>query len=275
MKNHKNHPRELKNIGDFVTVDNNGYLVKTVSLYSLQEELRPLIRECTSIILSIIGSNTHSIYIRGSVAKGTFLAGISDLDVFIVSREIINSDLLKKVAKSFYEINEGWKSVVGIEFSYMSASKLVKTKSPIYKYQTVCVYGDDLTPLMPSLRPGVDTTVHLLKIIDRVQESYPKVEEMTSQEEIKSFSIWIAKSLIRSSHELVAQDLRRFARDIYPCLEGASHFYPEQRELLRRTALVAIFGTTDKKALLEIMHEMQDFIEPKITLFLKRTRATI
>ncbi|MCA9309477.1 hypothetical protein KC973_03800 [Candidatus Saccharibacteria bacterium] len=258
--------RDLQPLGDCIGTDTNGFLQKTVSRDTVQPELLPLIQQIIETATSVFGDNLHSLYVRGSVAKSTFIPNISDLDTVVVTRTDCGDESEQSYIESVKKIELGYPEVHGIEKGIRTVKEFVDSGNPIFKYQTVCVYGDDLAERMPVMKPGKDTTVHLPKVLERLGAAQKSVPDM-SKERLQSYSIWICKQAIRSCHELLAEQLQQFARDIYPCYKAAADAWPDQEPLLRQTAEVAIFGTQDKDELLEIINQIKSLLEPKIHKF--------
>ena len=257
----------LSAIGSVTSTDEKGYLQKTVSQATLQQNLLPLIEQIVSTARQVFPNILHSVYIRGSVAKGSFVPRISDIDPVIVTTVEPSDSDFAQLKTAFIKLCEQYPSVTNIEKNVQVLDKFVAARNPIYKYQTVCVFGEDLSEKMEPLRLGKETVVHLPKILASIDESIPRIQNQTESKWIKHWSIWMCKQLIRSAHELVAEELGRFARDIFPCYEGASKLYPKYEPLLKRTAEIAVFGTTDKRELLKITSEMRLFLAPEIEKF--------
>lgn len=258
--------RDLQPLGDCIGTDANGFLQKTVSQDTIQPELLPLIQQVIEAARSVFGDNLHSVYIRGSVAKGTFIPNVSDLDTVVVTHKDCGDNAEQNYIESVKKIEVDYPEVLGIEKGIRTVKEFVDSGNPIFKYQTVCVYGDDLAERIPALKPGKDTTVHLPKVLERLEAAQKSVPGM-SKERLQGYSVWICKQAIRSCHELLAEQLQQFARDIYPCYKAAADVWPDQEPLLRKTAEVAIFGTEDKDELLDIINQMHIFLKPKVSNF--------
>lgn len=259
--------QSLQAIGDVIYTDKNGYLQKSVSLETVQDELRPIINEVLEIAQNTFNKNIHSAYVRGSVAKGTFIPKISDLDMVIVTHQDCGNEVEAKYIKSIKILETKYPFIQGVEKIVKTATEFIESKNPVFKYSAVCVLGEDLTSKIAPLKIGRETTVHLSSILRIIEESVPKIESEVEERWVKRWSIWISKSLIRSAHELVAEKNGYFARDIYPCYMGIIQIYPSDEALIRRVATVAVFGTSDKPELLELIQNMKTFLQPKIADF--------
>lgn len=264
MKTTKN---SLKVIGDVLGTDDRGFLVKLVSKDTFYKPLVPLIGKVVTVAKDVFTDELHSVYIRGSVAKGTFIPNISDIDPVFITKNTPSDELFEQFKKRIIDLNKKYPDVTNIEKNVQTIDEVLKAKSPIYKYQSVCVYGKDLMAELPDMKPGKQTVVHLKKILGSIDESIPRIGEETEARWIRHWSIWMCKQLIRSCHELLAEDLQQFARDIYPCYKASADAWPEQEPMLRRVAEIAVFGTEDKSELIDITKQMKKFLEPKIKVF--------
>ena len=68
--------------GNFFPKNQNGDLLNPCSPDKIPGHWQPLIDEVKSHFLSIHGDKFHSFYLRGSVAAGTAIDGLADLDTF-------------------------------------------------------------------------------------------------------------------------------------------------------------------------------------------------
>ena len=264
----KQSEKVLRPIGTYLSVDANGYLVGEASKDKIQEKLRPVLDEGIRIAQEKLGSNLDGVYIRGSAAKGGFVSGISDLDFQFVVKVKPDDAFREDIKKTLETGREKYPYILKISDGLRTVKNFTKGTSPINKYQSVCLWGEDRTKELPSLRPGKETIVHLNTILTETKQAMSDIERSTQPEKTKLQSIWICKRLIRSAHELVAEKLQRFTRDIYPCYEGASSVYPQYEPLFHQTAELAVFGTTDKKLLLDTVKSMDVFLEKEIPHYL-------
>jgi hypothetical protein len=79
-----NHDVEIKPIGTFLQTNAEGFIVNTTSLEQIQDEWLPAVEKVTDAYRKHFGTDLHSVYIRGSVAKGQAIHNVSDIDSFAV-----------------------------------------------------------------------------------------------------------------------------------------------------------------------------------------------
>src|SRR3989344_7430449 len=132
---------EIKNIGGYLDVDKEGFIVKKASSDKFQEKWKPVIDEVKNAYIEHFGDKLHSIYVRGSVAKGEAVDGISDIDTIALvslSKNHINT----KWAEDFnLKIVSKYPFVEKVEI-LASSPEQVDRKNAVHimlKTQTICV----------------------------------------------------------------------------------------------------------------------------------------
>ena len=174
----------------------------------------------------------HSIYLRGSVARGNNVDGFSDIDVFAI----------------IYDIEDRWKIAdwqpdlqkeLQIEFPFVKEVEVMLTqyfkdfyqKNPrlamIIKTQSLCIYGEDLIEEIPPFLPNKKMILNLTWLEEDLNDFLQK--ETIAQKDYQE----IAKILIRSGFELVKEKEQKFTTDLYLCYQVFSEYYPEKEKEMR------------------------------------------
>ncbi len=266
QNSHFNKPAQvLKPMGTFLKTDENGYLIPEVSLSKVQEKLLPVVASGIVIGKELFGEDLHSVYLRGSVAKGAFIDGISDFDFKFVTKEKTTKELENKLTDALAELAKKYPEITKIDKGISFVEEFTKGKNPINKYQTLCVYGEDLSKDLPPLKPGKETRGASKSILRTMSEMLVALETENNPSVLQRNSVKICKQIIRSAHDLVGEKLQRYTRDVYPAYEGAIQVYPEQKALLHRIAEIAVFGSTNKQELISLIEQSKAFLEPELT----------
>ncbi len=269
QNSHFNKPTQvLRPMGSVLKTDENGYLISETSPEKIQKEFLPVINDSIELGKKMLGDELHSIYLRGSAAKGELVKGISDLDFKFIIQNEPSAELKATLKAAFDELAKTHPEVIKIDQGLTSLERFNRGRNPLNKYQTICMYGEDLSKNLPPLKPGKETRTASKVVLKDIADVLPLLENETNPAVIKKESIKICKQIIRSAHDLVAEKLQRFTRDIYPAYEGAIQVYPEQKTLLHRIAEIAVFGSTNKQELVSLIQQSKAFIEPElITVF--------
>ena len=262
---------EVKPIGSFLQVDFNGFIVNTTSQEKIQTAWLPAVEMVRDAYKQHFGEHLHSVYIRGSVAKGEAIANISDIDSFAVvtmSYDDIDTSWSKDFVK---EMTKQFPFIVGVEIGAIPLEELEDHKSDriMIKTQSICVYGENLADKLSPLKPGIDTAQHVKGIEREINKTKEWLQEGHTDEEIKRRCAWIIKRIIRSGFELVMERAQKYTRDLYPCYEGFSEYYPEKKEEMYEVLKLAIEPTSDKEMILKILDTLGDWLAREIKLNFK------
>jgi hypothetical protein len=221
----------------------------------LQPHWRALLEEMTEVYRARYGRNLHSVYVRGTVAKGSAVDGISDLDTFALVHEGEEEFQEEWSAGPRQKLVEKYPFCTGIECIVLPLKSLKKTKPPktvnpwkrLIKTQSLCVYGEDLSPTIPPLKPGLEMVAHLFDL----EKDLPNDEELATFR--KRDCIWLMKRIVRSGFELVMEEAQTFTRDLYPCYEIFARFYPEKEPEMRRALELALFPSEEPQEVKKVI----------------------
>lgn len=70
----------IRKLGSVLDVDEEGYIVKAASNDKIQFKWPPAVDEVVEAYKQHLGDRLHSVYVRGSVARGEAIDDISDID---------------------------------------------------------------------------------------------------------------------------------------------------------------------------------------------------
>jgi len=240
---------EIKRLGSYQEVDEQGYLIKLADASKIQSEWAEAVGALKEAYLERWGDAIHSIYIRGSVAKGWAVKGVSDLDSFAITVEGVKPDEMhtQETFRAWaLDLQERIKTqhphVTGTEVG-LTDWETALDSTGIYafmiKMETVCIYGDDLAERLPRYKPGPDIafqTHYFRQHFDMFLEEY----EGEPEDEKTEFLNWMMRRFLRLGMELVMAREGRYTRDLYLCYESFSKHYPEKQNEMYRALELAI-----------------------------------
>lgn len=195
-------------------------------------------------------------FLRGSLARGVFVEGQSDIDFIglikdseiklepVPGSQIINSDL-----KARFSLDSDFELLVSgrtdnIPEDYPALAMILKT-------QSLCISGIDFSKRLPKYKPGRELMINYKWLASDVKNflsnSGNQIRENKS----------ILKGIIRSGFELVLEREGQYTVDLYPSMVSFGKYYPEKRHYMeeilhfylnpfeqidRQKLLVSIFG---------------------------------
>lgn len=235
----------VRPVGSVLATDADGFLVNESSRERIRPPWDALVEEAQQAAAQGIGPRLHGLYVRGSVARGEAVEGVSDLDLVAVvegdAGEIDTSWLepFERDALSRHPF------CTGVELLVVGRDEVLRDEGRSafgFALSTggLCIAGEDLIPRLPRFRPGEpETAVHAPRLgadIERFLQEAPQ----EAPEERKASCAWICKRLVRAGFELVMEAEGTYTRDLWPCYEAFRRHHPEWSGEMRRALEIAV-----------------------------------
>lgn len=174
----------------------------------LQVEFQPVVHEVCQALERILGDQLDSIYLYGSVAKGTAKVGVSDLDICLITLQPLSISQTEQLATLCDTTAARHFSVSKIDIDCGTRAQVLAEKNHYswgywIKHHCRCIEGEDLAkhfqPFPPSrdiaLAVNGDYQCVLHGYIQRLQQAAPEPQLRRLQKEA-------ARKLIRSTNIL-------------------------------------------------------------------------
>lgn len=237
---------KIAKIGSVLGVDEQGFIIRKANIDKIVEPWRSLVDEIVTAYLNHWSDQVHSIYIRGSVAVGQAIPFISDVDSFaVVSGNYQDCD--RHWFDGFNQhVRPKYPFCKGVELSPISGDRLRDFDD--YGYgglrmlivtQAACVYGQDISPELPKFKPDIDAVSHAFDLSEDIQEvsfdllyTTPQKPPNEQTAYVHKLGQWIMKRILRSGLEIVMERHQCYTRDLYPCYQIFSEYYPAQKTLM-------------------------------------------
>ncbi|WHY72040.1 nucleotidyltransferase [Fictibacillus enclensis] len=253
---------DIKNIGRFCLTNDNGYIINDSNLEKVKPEFYKVIEEVVENYQKHLGSDLHSVYVRGSVPRGLGIYGVSDLDTIAITNRETNDMDLKWVDKAENDLNRKYDCIKGVEFSFYSIEDMIETNNfsiiPfMIKTHSVCVYGEDIRGKLPNYK--ADKTLgnqHLVNLKNQIKQAKEDVAGNDDKEDILDCCAWIMKIIVRAGLALVIEKEKKYTRDLYPAYEIFSTYYPEKESEMKQAVKYAINPTENGNAIIVFLDDM-------------------
>lgn len=242
---------KIKEFGSFLEIDNKRYLINPTSKKKLVSPWKDAVVKIKREYIKNLGKkNIHSIYVRGSVAKGEAIKGISDIDTFCLincSKDKLDLSWTKNSEeKILKEIPEA----TGIEFSFkeLKSLKKVSWKKFTIKVESLCIYGSDISKEIKSFKINKS-------LAKKLSEDLPVLINKTKKKVSKAknkriWSTWISKRILRQGLILTLEKEKKYSRDLYKCYEIFSKVYPKKEAEMKKTLELALNPTNNFEELI-------------------------
>lgn len=262
----------IRNIGSALETDKDGYIVKAASADKIQPEWRPAVDTVVNAYVDNLGDDLHSVYIRGSVAKGEAIEHVSDLDTIALTttdKGYVNTDWMRAFRQKFAQ---DFPFVSGVEIQLVPIEDIGRNNRILIKTQTACIYGEDIAPQLPPLKPGRDTMIHAFALGERIEETVERLKTAEDPERIAHICTWIMKRIVRTGCELVMERSGKYTRDLYPCYELFSGYYPEKSDEMYHALELAIHPSQDAREIIDVLEGIGGWLVREVNAVLKNDR---
>jgi hypothetical protein len=247
---------EIKPTGSYLELDSEGYVINPASLEKIQEEWKPVVNELIETYKGHWGEKLKNVYIRGSVAKGEAVKGVSDIDSFCyvdLPKDSITTDWEEEAEG---KVEEKFPFIEGAEL--MSRPLAIGPMNVILLNQSVCVYGDPIE--VRKVKPGKDMMMHIPNLNKRIELLQGKLDTAESKESIKSACVWFAKDMLRTGFELTMERSQKYTRDLYLCYKTFAEYYPEKESQMREMLHYALNPTDDKEKIEKLRNDFSPWL---------------
>lgn len=254
----------IKPVGSILETDADGFIVKTASADKIQSRWWPAVNVVVEAYKQNLGDNLHSVYLRGSVAKGEAIDGISDIDTIAVVKvpaSSVSRDWVDNFEKQF---SVKYPFINGVEIVFDSLASLSKGTKILVKTQTVCLYGSDLAKELPPIKPGTDSAMHAPFLNKQISNTVDFLVTTEDGKTIKRKCAWIMKRIVRTGCELVIERSNKYTRDLYPCYELFSEYYPEKQADMYRALELAVNPSSDIDEIKKVLKSFDEWMSTEI-----------
>jgi len=229
---------EIKRIGKYSRVDENGYLINHSNLHTSPKHWLDAITTVKNHYLAKWLDDIHSIYIRGSIAKGTAVDYFSDIDsiaVFKAERFQATDACNRAEVKAWTKLVENqlgtsYPFVAGLETELVPIKNILGGNHPYrfaIKIESSCIHGHNLAEQITPFKINHEIAFGVGKIHLRIEKFLSAYTEEDDHGK-KLWMAWLMRRYLRLGMQLVMQDEQLYTRDLFLCYESFAKYYPSQ-----------------------------------------------
>jgi len=254
---------QIQAIGRYFPQDSEGYIQNDTSWTKIPETWEVVLHKIIDSYQQKLGTDLHSIYLRGSLARGTQVDGFSDVDTFaLVYRPNLRwekgawqSTLQTQLQSTHHFVRE-------VEIMLSSFDENIKEKYPALamqiKTQSLCLYGPDYGLLLAPYRPSKSMMIYT-QWLETDFNSFSAQENITKKD-----CQALMKAMVRTGFELVMEEEGRFTMDLYFCYQAFGKYYPDYESNMRDVLYLYLNPIDDKKGLFSKIQPFGDWLVTQI-----------
>lgn len=258
----------IKDIGKFYSIDHNGYLINPASSDNIPESLHIGIQVIKEEYLNFYSNRLRSLYIRGSIVRGTFISHVSDLDfVGLVSGNVDAWEEIPSFRDIYLKLKPVLSQDVNLDLKVSNHSENLLEEYPrlamVLKTQGLCIYGDDITASVPPYKINKSLCFHYRWLKDDILSFRRKecVDVVDRQS--------IIKLIIRSGFELVIERSKSYTLDLYPSVQVFGDYYPSYKKKMESLLFFYLNPNEEEYTQNQLINDLGAFIMREIEVHLR------
>ncbi len=238
-------------MGHFLITDQNGFFINESSIEKIQSPWKDAVEEIKQVYINHLGDVLKSIYVRGSVSKGEAIGEVSDVDAFAVVEGGVDSLDLSWIPKEQLRLEQKYLFSTGFDLEVKAYDDILSGKKYFHELtitaMSACIYGEDLAPSLRKFKPSLEIAQKLHgDLAKRIEQARVGLNASTDEREIKAWCSYIMRRIVRSGCAILISRTGKYTRDLYPCYEIFSEYYPEKSRSMYEALELALNPTTDK-----------------------------
>jgi predicted nucleotidyltransferase len=265
---------DIQNIGKITPVDPEGFIPNIAGLENISGQWKEAVDAVIEVYKNNLGEDLHSVYIRGSIVRGTAVAGVSDLDTIAIVKSETDTKNLSWQKDAAAELARHFKFIIKFELQIIPLEQLISATEYfmdrfVIKVQSICVYGEDVAQKIDNFYLDKQLAQALYTGFPKTLEKVLLELKNSVAENITMRCTWIMKRILRAGCALVIDREQVFTRDLYPSYELFAKYYPDKRKEMYQALEWALNPINDKEKLLNFLEEFGTWLVSEIGRQLK------
>ncbi|WED20689.1 nucleotidyltransferase domain-containing protein [Vibrio sp. JC009] len=226
----------------------------------------PVIKDLIRYLRGGMGSNLHSVYLFGSVARKTAVKGRSNLDVVIVSHNEPDAQFNSLLSTVKWRFKRAYPYVSGLSVQYAPAKEILNLESIftwgfMLKHCCVCIYGDDLATRFGEFEPSWEIAKYWNMDVEEWLTLYrKKIAQSETPQEQAYHQVVIAKKLLRASYSLIMHKDKRWFDDPVECGQHFLEYHPEKQTEVGRLEILLSGKAIPKRSVIGLLDSYGDWL---------------
>ena len=243
-------------------VDRDGWIVPEVALDRLDPIYAPVVADLRSQCRSGFGADLHSLYLAGSLVKGTARLGVSDVDALAVLHVEPGADHEARATAIAEIVDAHHPIIAGVTLGLFAHDRILSAAERYdmgfcLKCLLVCIDGDDLANQLPRYQPTVALARGTNGNIRRLLEDRrTRLQETTDPAIVAAICRGIMRKIVRTGFTLVMPRYSGWTSEITPAAEIFAAYYPDQRRAMVQAAQLAITPSGDRDLVVHLLETL-------------------
>lgn len=267
----------MRRIGVLFRTDSRRVIKNSTNPTFIKPPWDKCIADARDAYVDILGHDLiHSIYVRGSVATGSAVPHVADIDMVAVTTIPVGKNKKDKLGRARHRLGCLCRIAQKYELPVVFIDSLLEDDRYYHwrftlKTQGVCVYGMDIIPALPDFRLTRQTLARLLEPIDRYINNIKSLFDSDVQKVavVRARCSWIMKKLVRQAGLLVMEQEGIFTRSLYHCYEMVAKHHPQRKAAMWKAMVLALNPTANKRAILRVLDSLGPWLQEETKCYIE------
>lgn len=256
----------IRPVGHVLFADRDGYLPRIDGARALDLEWRPVVDAAVAAYRACLGDRLHGVCVRGSVARGTAVPGVSDLDMVALAGDEALDGISASLDECAAELVRRYPIASDVELvvvpvnAFLAASRYRSLRFAV-SVGGYPLNGADIRTRLAAPRLGPEAVMHAHEVARWRGTAERQLAAARHDEDVRLACRWVMKRIVRSAFELVMLGLNGYTRDLYPCARAAAREYPDRAAALWAALDLAVNPTSDKALVADVVAGFSGWLE--------------
>ncbi|MDR9828024.1 nucleotidyltransferase domain-containing protein [Vibrio sp. FNV 38] len=231
----------------------------TQSSFEFQPSFQPAVQDALRFFKAGLGTNLHSLYVYGSVARRTAVDGQSNLDIVVVTHRQFEENRTTLLNTIQWRFQRGFPHIKGLNIKLVLARDVASLDS-IFSWGFLirqcceCIYGEDLGECFGDYEPSWEIAKFWNDDIGQFLKTYRShLAKASSAEQQSDVQIAIAKKLLRASYSVVMYRHKLWIDSAKTCGEVFLQYYPGKQTEIERLEILLSGRLIPKRSVAGLM----------------------
>jgi predicted nucleotidyltransferase len=256
----------IRPIGNILYADRDGYLPPIDCSRELPRDWRPAVNAAVEAYRSCLSDRLHSVYVRGSIARGTAVPGVSDVDIVALAVDGAPDGATARLDDFAAELLRRYPIASAFELAVVPLDKFLTT----FRFQSLRfaislsgypLVGTDVRIRLARPRLGPEAITHAHQVSQWRRAVERRLAAESADADVRLTCRWAMKRILRSAFELIMLEINGYTRDLYPCVRAAVREYPDRAHALWTALDLAVNPSSDKALIADILAGLSGWLE--------------